>query len=122
MDILQLSGGVILVAGYVPQIRRILATRSANDLSLAMWLSILAGVSLMEVYAVNLFLTTGARALLITNSASLIASLTMVWLIVAYGTRPGWLTILEVRRVTGRRMGAAEPAPVALVTEVQQAA
>lgn len=122
MDILQLSGGVILVAGYVPQIRRILLTRSANDLSLTMWLSILAGVSLMEIYAVNLFLTTGARALLITNTASLIASLTMVWLIIAYGTRPAWGSLPRLGTHWARTAHVAEATPVALVTEVQQAA
>lgn len=116
MDMLQIGGGLILCAGYLPQIRRILATRSAHDLSLSMWVSVLVGLSLMEIYAVSLLVTTGARALLITNSLSLAFSLGMVGLILTYGTRP---TIsLALRGHADRDI----PAPAAIISEVQQAA
>ncbi|MDF1542350.1 MAG: PQ-loop domain-containing transporter [Anaerosomatales bacterium] len=102
MDMLQLGGGIILCAGYIPQIRRILVTRSAHDLSLTMWLSVLAGLLLMEVYALNVLLTSGTRALLITNSLSLAFSIGMVSLILMYGTRPAGIGTLLRLRPTAR--------------------
>ncbi len=116
MDLLQIGGGVILCAGYIPQMRRILATRSAHDLSLSMWLSVLAGLLLMEVYAAHLFLTAGTRAVLITNSVSLLFSIGMVGLILVYGTRP---TALTVRLSMPRRRGRAV---AVTASEVRQAA
>lgn len=107
MDMLQLGGGIILCAGYIPQIRRILVTRSAHDLSLSMWLSVLAGLALMEIYAVHLLLTAGTRAVLITNSVSLAFSLGMVSLILVYGTHRASIGVLlrlrpALRGRTGR--------------------
>ncbi len=118
MDVLQLSGGIILCAGYLPQIRRILTTRSAHDLSLAMWLSVLTGLVLMEIYAVHLFLTAGTRALLITNSASLAFSIVMVGLILTYGVRP----TLLVRPAPERLRRAPTDAVGQTVQRVEQAA
>ncbi|MDZ4180118.1 MAG: PQ-loop domain-containing transporter [Coriobacteriia bacterium] len=88
MDALQITGGVILCAGYIPQIRRILVSRSAHDLSLSMWISVLIGLILMEAYAVYLFATSGGPAVLITNSVSLTFAVGMVALILIYGSRP----------------------------------
>ncbi|MBW6468146.1 MAG: hypothetical protein K0B85_03165 [Coriobacteriia bacterium] len=119
MDMLQLGGGIILCAGYIPQIRRILATRSAHDLSLTMWLSVLAGLLLMEVYAVHMLLTAGTRALLITNSLSLAFSIGMVGLILAYGTHPAGTGALLRLWPTAR---AISPEPVLVPAEVEQAA
>ncbi|MDZ4178480.1 MAG: PQ-loop repeat-containing protein [Coriobacteriia bacterium] len=88
MDALQITGGIILCAGYIPQIRRILKSRSAHDLSLSMWVSVLIGLILMEAYAVYLFATSGGPAVLITNSVSLTFAVGMVALILVYGRRP----------------------------------
>lgn len=116
---LQLAGGVILCAGYIPQMRRILATRSAHDLSLAMWLSVFVGLLLMEVYAVHVLLTAGTRALLITNSLSLAFSVGMVSLILIYGARPaGIATLLRLRPA----VRAISPEPVLVPVEVEQTA
>ncbi len=118
MDILQIGGGLILCAGYVPQIRRIIATRSAHDLSLTMWLSVLAGLVLMEIYAVGLFVTAGTTALLVTNSLSLAFSIAMVWLIFTYGTRPAWATLRPLRA----NLRPTASAPVVALIEVENAA
>jgi|GEM_PF-4102452 len=116
MDFVQIGGGLVLCVGYLPQIRRIMATRSAHDLSLSMWLSVLAGLSLMEIYAAHLFLTTGTRAVLITNSLSLAFSICMVGLILTYGTHRTAIASWP------RRPQPEASAPVATLTEVQQAA
>lgn len=116
MEILQIGGGIILCTGYIPQIRRIVATRSAHDLSLSMWVSVLAGLSLMEVYAAYLCVTAGNRALLITNSVSLAFSVGMVGLVLVYGARPvsTMLRPFRPRRETGQL--------VAALTETRQTA
>ena len=119
MDLLQLGGGIILCAGYIPQIRRILATRSAHDLSLSMWLSVLVGLVFMEVYAVHLLLTAGSRVVLITNSVSLAFSIGMVSLILAYGTRPASISALLRRRL---RVPSVNPEPAFVPAEVDRAA
>ena len=55
-DILQLTGGLILGLGYIPQIMQLLCTKSTADLNLKTYLSLLIGISLMEAYAVHLAL------------------------------------------------------------------
>jgi MtN3 and saliva related transmembrane protein len=71
-DMLQLAGGAILALGYIPQIAQLARTRSCKDLNLKTYLSILAGVALMEPYAVNLVRHGSGHMFLITNSASLL--------------------------------------------------
>lgn len=81
-DLLQLLGGVILSIGYIPQITQLVRTRSCKDLNLKTYLSILIGVSLMEIYAINLVRHGSGLMFLITNSASLLIVLTLCALII----------------------------------------
>ena len=81
-DILQLLGGAILTIGYIPQIAQLIRTRSCKDLNLNTYLSILAGVTLMEPYAADLAIHGTGLMFLITNSASLIIVLTLCVLII----------------------------------------
>ena len=122
MDLLQIGGGVVLCAGYVPQIRRIITTRSAHDLSLSMWLSVLVGLIAMEIYAVHLLLTTGTVAVLLTNTVSLLFSVAMVSLILTYGTRPAGMRLLAQRAARAVYALHADSAPAAGFAEVEQAA
>lgn len=84
-DALQLIGGAIMSFGQIPQIIQIIKTKSANDLNLKTYIMMLTGISLMEIYAVNLVLQDSGGAFLITNTISLIASAIMVVLIIKYG-------------------------------------
>jgi MtN3 and saliva related transmembrane protein len=86
-DTIQLIGGIILSAGYIPQIYKILVTKSAKDLSLQMFGMILFGLVCMELYAINLAAHNVGWAFLITNSLGLIASLILCILIMIYGKR-----------------------------------
>jgi MtN3 and saliva related transmembrane protein len=82
-DLAQVAGGLIVVFGYIPQIVRVVRARSALGLSLAMWSSVFAGLLLMEFYAIDLALS-GEPMMLLTNSASLALSGTLLVLIVWY--------------------------------------
>jgi MtN3 and saliva related transmembrane protein len=84
-DLAQVAGGLIVVFGYIPQIVRVVRARSALGLSLAMWASVFVGVLLMEIYAVDLALD-GEPMMLLTNSASLVLSGTLLALILWYRT------------------------------------
>lgn len=86
-NILQLVGGVTLAFGQIPQIIQILKTKSAVDLNLNTFLMTIVGISLMEVYAINLVLHGAGGAFLITNTFSLIAAAIMVLLILKYGRK-----------------------------------
>jgi MtN3 and saliva related transmembrane protein len=86
-DLLQLTGGFILSLGYIPQIIQIVKTRSASDLNLKTFVMMLAGIFLMEIYAINLFLHGSGGAFLITNTISLIGAGVMVYLILTYGKK-----------------------------------
>ena len=67
-DFLQLLGGVILSAGYIPQIVQLIRTRSCGDLNFNTYLSLFFGISLMEIYALNLWIKNGTgRMFFITN-------------------------------------------------------
>ena len=78
IDSLQLMGGILLAIGYIPQIIKIIRTKSVGGFS-PLWLFMLFfGISLMEVYAIyNLPTTT---MFLITNSISLCLSFTVLFL------------------------------------------
>jgi len=84
-DTLQLIGGIILTSGYIPQIIKVIRTKSARDLSLSMFGMVLIGLVLMEVYAINLATQNVGWAFLITNSGGLIASIILCTLIIIYG-------------------------------------
>ncbi len=83
-DFLQLCGGIILAVGYVPQLIQIIKTQSVEDLNLKTFLSILVGVSMMQIYAINLVHNGTGIAFLITNSISLFMAGLMVLLIMIY--------------------------------------
>lgn len=86
-DVLQLLGGAVLAVGQIPQIIQIIKTRSARDLNLRTYGLTAAGISMMEVYAVNLVLHGSGGAFLITNTAALIAAILTLLLILKYGRR-----------------------------------
>jgi MtN3 and saliva related transmembrane protein len=83
-DILQLTGGAIMSLGQIPQIIQVLKTKSAEDLNLKTYVMMLAGISLMEVYAINLVIHGSGSAFLITNTLSLTAAAVLVVLILKY--------------------------------------
>ena len=59
-DWFQLTGGVILALGYLPQIRQLLTTRSCKDLNINTYISLAAGIGMMEIYAYNLWVKHSA--------------------------------------------------------------
>jgi MtN3 and saliva related transmembrane protein len=83
-NVLQLIGGIILCAGYVPQIIQTVKTKSTQDLNLQMFVMIFFGVLLMEIYAINLVINNSGVMFLITNSMSLILDFIMIVLIKTY--------------------------------------
>lgn len=84
-DALQLIGGIILAVGYVPQILQIIQTQSTKDLNLSFCASVVIGIALMEIYAINLAKQKTGHAFLITNTLSLVLSGTILLLKIAYG-------------------------------------
>ncbi|MFD2169650.1 PQ-loop domain-containing transporter [Tumebacillus lipolyticus] len=82
--VLQLIGGVILSFGWIPQIVQIVKTKSVKDLNKKTFWLLLAGISLMEVYAVSLAVDGVGYAFLITNSMSLILILIIIGLMFKY--------------------------------------
>ena len=83
VNLLQLIGGIILSIGYIPQIAKIIKTKSVKDFSLIYLGSIFGGIVLMEIYAIYMFFvmhTAGAFA--VTNTLSFILSGTEFFLVV----------------------------------------
>lgn len=70
-DILQLCGGIVLAAGYIPQILQIIRTNSCADLNLKTYVAMAIGIGLMEIYAVRLTMDGTGQMFLATNSISL---------------------------------------------------
>jgi uncharacterized protein with PQ loop repeat/DNA-directed RNA polymerase specialized sigma24 family protein len=83
-DMLQLLGGFILAAGYFPQIRQLIKTRSARDLNFQTFLFLTIGIGCMEVYAIRLTIGGAGLMFLITNSLSLGISLLLCILIARF--------------------------------------
>ena len=84
IDVMQILGGAIIGFGYIPQIIKILKTKSVEDLSLSMWGQVFLGLGLMEVYAVKLAVVDGVFLFMITNSIGFILSGVLVFLIKYY--------------------------------------
>jgi MtN3 and saliva related transmembrane protein len=82
---LQIVGGAIMVAGYFPQIRQIVVTRSVRDLNIRTFMFLCLGLMMMEAYALGLVLHdhTGG-AFLITNTLALAVNLAVVALIAIF--------------------------------------
>lgn len=79
--VMQLLGGVLVAVGYVPQIIKILRTKSAEDFNRWTFLTLLCGIILMEVYAIALVVSGSGGMFLVTNTLSLMISGFMYWLI-----------------------------------------
>lgn len=87
-DALQLAGGIILSVGNIPQIRQLIRTKDSNGLNIGTFNSMLLGIGLMEVYAINLALNGMGVMFLITNTLALIMSATINILIRKYSKKP----------------------------------
>lgn len=81
---MQLAGGIILSVGYIPQIARIIKTKSVDDFSFQYLFYMVLGIGLMEVYAVYNALQGSAIMFLVTNTLSLLTSSTMLVLYFIY--------------------------------------
>ena len=86
-DFLQLVGGVILSVGYIPQIIKLVKTKSAEDFNVKTFVMVWTGVFLMEVYAVNLVVTGSGLMYLVTNTMALVIQGIFVALIFKYKTK-----------------------------------
>ncbi|MEW4131948.1 PQ-loop repeat-containing protein [Bacillus thuringiensis] len=74
-NLLQFIGGIILSVGYIPQIYKILKTKSVRDFSRIYVGGIFTGIIFMEAYAVYMyFVMHTAGAFFITNTVALILS------------------------------------------------
>lgn len=83
--LLQLSGGILLTVGYIPQIAKILRTRNVESFDLVAFAIIALGIGCMQAYATyQWFGHRVAGAFMITNTISLAIALVMVALIVFY--------------------------------------
>lgn len=87
-DLLQLAGGTVLAIGYVPQILKIVKTKSAKDFALKTYLLLFFGIACMEAYAVNLVLMGSGGMFLVTNTLSLLIAGIMCLLILRYQRHP----------------------------------
>jgi MtN3 and saliva related transmembrane protein len=70
-DILQFCGGIIISLGNIFQVIQVIKTKSVRDLNFKTFLSIFAGISLMEAYAINLVVNGSGYMFLVTNTMSL---------------------------------------------------
>jgi len=89
-SMLQLIGGVILSIGYIPQIIKMIKTRSVDDFSKMYLGSIFFGIVLMEAYAVYMYIVLGIpemQSFFITNTASTILSGTEFVLLMMFSTK-----------------------------------
>ncbi|MGD2278175.1 PQ-loop domain-containing transporter [Bacillus wiedmannii] len=74
-NLLQFIGGVILSVGYIPQIIKIIKTKSVRDFSLIYLTGIFTGILFMEAYAIYMyFIMHTAGAFMITNTIAMILS------------------------------------------------
>lgn len=83
-DTLQLIGGLIITIGNIPQILQILRTKSVKDLNTHTFYMAFIGITLMEIYAINLVIHKAGLMFLITNSMGLVITGFTLSLILKY--------------------------------------
>ena len=77
---LGLVAGGLTTASFVPQVRKIWKTKSAEDVSLLMFAAFCVGVSLWLVYGY----LKGEIAIIVTNAVTLVLGATIVWMKLKY--------------------------------------
>jgi len=85
-DIIQLFGGFILTAGYIPQMVKIYKTKDASAISIPFYCLLIIGIILYEIYAIHLA-TIGIYAFLITNTMALISSVSILIMVLFYNRK-----------------------------------
>jgi MtN3 and saliva related transmembrane protein len=76
MTWLGLVAGGLTTMSFVPQVRRIWKTKSAEDVSLMMFAAFCVGVTLWLIYG----FIKGEVAIIVTNAATLVFSAAIVWM------------------------------------------
>jgi MtN3 and saliva related transmembrane protein len=76
LTMLGLLAGGLTTASFVPQVMKIWKTKSAEDVSLLMFVAFCVGVSLWIVYGV----IKGELAIILTNAVTLVLGAAIVWM------------------------------------------
>ncbi|HEV2860046.1 MAG TPA: SemiSWEET transporter [Pyrinomonadaceae bacterium] len=76
LTLLGLVAGGLTTVSFVPQVRKIWKTRSAEDVSLMMFVAFCVGVSLWLVYG----FMKGEVAIIATNAVTLVLGAAIVWM------------------------------------------
>ena len=98
---LQLIGGALIVCAVIPQLVRIIVRKSANDFSMFYVGIMLLAIVLMEMYAINLYRTTGEWAFLLTNSLCLVVHFLLSILVYFYRKgEVGWAASITEKRLS----------------------
>lgn len=81
---LGVMGNILLAGAYIPQIHKIIATKSAEDLSVLMWLAYFIGDVLLLIYSI----LTGDTIFTALFTLFTIANFTILVLTLKYGKPP----------------------------------
>ena len=76
LTLLGLVAGGLTTLSFVPQVRKIWRTKSAEDVSLLMFAAFCVGVSLWIAYGVM----KGEIAIIVTNAVTLVFGAAIVWM------------------------------------------
>ena len=76
LTLLGLLAGGLTTASFVPQVRKIWKTKSAEDVSLMMFVAFCFGVTLWLVYG----FVKGELAIIATNAVTLLLGAAIVWM------------------------------------------
>jgi len=76
LTLLGLVAGGLTTFSFVPQVRKIWKTKSAEDVSLLMFAAFCVGVSLWIAYGVM----KGEAAIIVTNAVTLVLGAAIVWM------------------------------------------
>lgn len=81
LEILGIIGNALMVFGYFPQIRKIIVTRKAEDISLLTWIGYLTGDLCLLVYS----LCTSDWVFVSLFSMFTVGNITLITLTIKYG-------------------------------------
>jgi len=84
VNLLQFIGAIILSAGYFPQFKQMIKTKSVGDFNFSYLLSVALGVGCMEFYAIYSLYKGVATMFFVTNTISFSFAVTMLIMYLIY--------------------------------------
>lgn len=83
-ETLQMIGGLVLAAAYIPLVIMLLKNKTAKNQSIMYWITLVTGLSMFEFYAIYLAITEHLYPYAISQTVNLLPAIFVLSLVIKY--------------------------------------